>query len=62
MCKTVYTLVVVVGFVPGVQLICQPPVSIYAVEFRIEITKLVQQSFVLLFTGTFLAVEPFVVG
>jgi hypothetical protein len=60
--KTVYTLVVVAGLVSGVQLICQSPVSIYPVKFRIEITKLVKQISVLILTGTFAAMEPFVIG
>jgi len=60
--KTVYTLVVVTGLISGVQFVCQSPVSIYPVEFSVEITKLVKQSFVLILAVTLAAVEPFVIG
>lgn len=60
--KTVYTLVIVTGLVSGVQFVCQSPVSIYPVEFSVEITKLVKQIFVLIFAGTLVTVEPFVIG
>lgn len=60
--KTIYTLVIVTGFVSGVQFICQSPISIYSVEFSVEITKLVKKIFVLILAGTLAAVEPFVIG
>lgn len=60
--KTVYTLVIVTGRVSGVQFVCQSSVSIYPVEFSVEITKLMKKIFVLILAGTLAAVEPFVIG
>ena len=46
----------------GVQFVCESSVSIYPVEFSVEITKLVKKIFVLILAVTLAAVEPFVIG